>query len=576
MLQSVIDEVIDVDVLIIGAGGAGLRAAIEADVCGAKVAIVCKGVFRKCGVTLMAGSSYQAAFGYSDSRDNPRVHFKDTVVGGCYIANQRLVKVFARKAPQRAIDLVNFGVEFMTTNGAFLQVSGPGQTYPRTLISAGPHAGVRYVNALSSEVRRRNIRVIDETFVTHLLTENNKVVGVMALDVKRGLFKILQAKSSILASGGGMAIYPITTASTDATGDGYALAYMAGAELVDMEFCQFGPFALYWPNSFRGRGWPADIRYSPILRDHRFLNSLGEPFMERYDPINKDWATRDVISRAMALEVRQGRGSPNGGVYLSVTHLPEELIEEFIRTHDSLTTKLQRIGIDIRKKNLEVGPGAHYFMGGIRINEKCESSLAGLFVAGECAGGLDGANRLDHNAIPWTQVSGVIAGRNAAKYSKTAKRPCVDDEEVRRERERLSGLLEAKDGERPHTVKEELRNVMWHCAGVIRSEKELLRGAKEIEKINRELGKLTVTAETRTYNMEWVEMLELINMAKVSEMIIKAAHKRTESRGAHFRLDHPDTDNRNWLKNILVTQVNGAMQLSIDPPIITEIWPQAS
>ncbi|KPV65469.1 MAG: Fumarate reductase (CoM/CoB) subunit A [Candidatus Bathyarchaeota archaeon BA1] len=501
----------------------------------------------------MAEGGYNAALGNVDPADNWEVHFKDTVTGGAWINDQRLAEILAREAPERILDLEEYGAVWdRTPDGKINQRVFGKQSYRRTCFAAD-RTGHELLATLVEEVRRRDIDVMDEVFVTSLPTVKDRVTGATAIDYKTGDFIVFRAKGTVLASGGGGRIYKVTTNANQDTGDGYAMGYRIGAILIDMEMVQFHPTGMVYPESHRGQ-----LVTEAVRGEGGILYNMGrERFMQRYEPQLLELAGRDVVARSIATEILEGRGTKHGGVYLDVSHLPAHVIEERIPT---MLKQFLDTGVDIRKEPMEVGPTAHHFMGGLQINENTETNIRGLYAAGEVAGGIQGGNRLGGNALADTQVFGRRAGENSARYAMKMERPSIDRGQVEREIKRVHSLLERKEGIRPIEIKSRLANLMWEKVGIFRTGKELQEAVLEIEQMKaKDLPELYTTDKSTRYNKEWIEALETENMITVAEMVAKAALMREESRGAHYRRDFPKIDDRNWFVNIIIQQRMGEM-----------------
>ena len=564
------------EVLVIGSEAAGAKAAIEAKEEGADVLVVTKGLVGKGGDTIVAGGGVQAPLGHMDPRDTPGVFFEDVVKGGAYLNNQKLVERLTSLSVTEVPKMEKWGAKFVKRGDKFEQIQYPGSSYPRGLLVVGFHGGLQWRKAFHGEFRRLNIKRMEDTFITTLLlSPDGGVAGAFGISLRKGQYVVIRSKQIILATGGCPQIYRKTDSSLDATGDGMMIAYGAGAALMDMEFQQFFPFCCYTP-PFEMSIFPTSLHYN--LRG-KFYNSLGEAFMERYVPSGKDWGLRDPVSRAIYLENKYGRGSPHGGAYLSFRHLPENLIDHFIeRAKPSYMSKLEKMGIDIRRHALEVGPAAHYSMGGIRVNENCETAVARLYAAGEVASGPDGAERIDGGpAITWCLTMGYIAGKEAARKAKESDWPDMDVSQVKAEQEMVDSLWKRKEGVKGFEIKYMIKDMMWeHCA-LVRNRQGLEEGVRFIEKMKRDdLPRLCVPGPSRIFNKGWVEALEARNMVHLSEMILRAALMREESRGAHHRTDFPQPDNRKWFKNIVIKKGSGGMILAPFPPVVTRIRPPKS
>jgi len=559
-------ETVDTDVLIIGAGGAGSRAAIEASNYNVNITLVSKELFGKAH-TCMAEGGYNAALGNVDPEDNWEVHFKDTIKGGAWVNNQKLVELLTKEAPERVLDLEEYGALFdRTSEGKILQRPFGKQTYRRTCC-ASDRTGHEMMVTLVEEVRRRPINVLEEVFITNLLKVNNTVVGAFGIEYKTGNYLVFRAKATVLAAGGTGRIYNITSNAAQDTGDGYAMGYRAGISLIDMEMFQFHPTGMVYPDSARGRLVTEGVRGEGGI----LYNSANERYMERYDPL-MELAGRDVVARANATEILEGRGTPYGGVYLSITHLKPERIESNLKT---MLDQFLDTGVDIRKEPMEVAPTAHHLMGGLMINDTAATNLRGLWAAGEVVGGIQGGNRLGGNALADTQVFGKIAGEHAAKYAQQAKRALIDFRAVETEIQHAETFLGRKDGIKPANVRINLAEMMWNKVGIFRIRNELQEAISILERMKKEeLPKLYIEDHSTRYNKERIEALEVENMVLVAEMVAKAAFMREESRGAHYRKDFPDTDNNNWLVNIVIKQEQNRMQFSTIPVEITSLRPE--
>lgn len=544
-------EIHHTDVLVIGSGGAGCRAAIEASKQGLDVIIISKGLSFKSGCTTLAEGGYNAAFGYVDEKDSTEAHFKDTLKGGAYLNDAELVKILVEEAPDGLNELESYGAMFdRQETGELNQRPFGGQTFRRTCFQ-GDRTGHEMMTALKEEVIKREITTIEEVEITTLLTndEDGSVLGACGISVKNSNFLIFQAKSTTLATGGAGWMYPVTSNAMQKTGDGFAMAYQVGADLLDMEQVQFHPTGMLYPESRRGVLITEAVR----AEGGRLFNSKGERFMKNYDS-REELATRDVVARAIYSEIIQGRGTKRGGVYLDVTHLPRELIE------DKLETMLQQfldIGIDIREEPMEVAPTAHHFMGGARINEHGETTVKNLFAAGEVTGGVHGANRLGGNALADTQVFGRRAGESAAKNALKNQNKKHEDmlmDKAAFEQERIQSLI--KDGKYyPFEIRKELQEVMWKNVAIIRNQEGLKTAITRIKELKDMLADMKVPA-IDVYNKDLQDALEAEKLLEVALLTAESALIREESRGAHFREDYSETQDE-WKKSIVLNQDKG-------------------
>ncbi len=572
-----VTERVQTDVLVVGSEGAGARAAIEVNARGKKAILATKGIFGGSGVTLMAPYSCCVAFGHEDPRDNPEIHFEDTVMGGKFLNNQELVEVFTKESPKYILDLESYGARFeKREDNRFVQGIMPGHRYARAVFYDFS-TGLQFRKGLRGEVRRRPIRVWEDFFVVDILVSEGRVSGALGLDVRTGKLVVVECPAVILATGGNLELYyPHNDGSCDVTGDGSAIALRAGAELVDMEFQQFFPTGLVWPPSLIGNIWIGDLRYR--LGGHLY-NKWGERFMKRYDPERMELSTRDMTARGMVCEILDGRGSPHGGVYLDVTHLGKNIIENYVAevfpNFSFRGYNFLEAGLDIRKEAAEVAPMAHFTMGGVRINTRCETSIPGLYAAGEVTGGLHGANRCEGNALPETQTFGAISGREAAGYVETVRFSKPADPLVAEAVKKVSKIIEKKDGIQHFEIRKKLQEIMWKQVGVVRTTEGLQKAVKEFDRIkHEELPRLFVKHKGRAYNRELFEALETMNMVEVGEVMARCASLRRESRGAHYLRDLPERDDKNWLLNAITRLKGGEVTIRHEPVVMTKLRPE--
>ena len=534
-------KTISTDVLIIGSGGAGSRAAIEVDDAGLKAIIVSKGLSFRSGCTGMAEGGYNAVFKTVDKDDSIEAHIHDTLKGGSFLNDKKLVEILVNESPKRLIDLENYGALFdRQESGEIDQRPFGGQTYRRTCYQ-GDRTGAELLNALKEEIIRRDIECIEEVMITSLVTDDDQVIGATGLDLKDSTLIYFKAKSVILASGGAGQLYPVTSNTFQKNGDGYAISYRAGAKLVDMEQIQFHPTGMVAPESKKGVLVTEAVR----AEGGKLINSEGERFMSKYAPEKMELATRDVVARSIYQEIIEGRGTENGGVYLDISHLDDDYIDEKLET---MVLQFENVGVDIKHGPIEVAPTAHHFMGGLKINPDASSSLKNLFGAGEVCGGVHGANRLGGNALADTQVFGKIAGVSASKAAKATEIK-TNDEQVQEEASRIESLIK-KGSIKPQEFKENIKNLMWEKVAIVREEKTLNEALKELYKMQENLDKLDVS-DKKQYNTELVTALEVINMVEICILTVKSAILRRESRGAHFRSDFPETLDM-WKRSIVI------------------------
>jgi len=534
-------EIYEHDILVIGSGGAGCRAAIEASKYNLSVLIVSKGLSFKSGCTTLAEGGYNAAFGAVDCADTPDAHFEDTLKGGAYLNDPKLVRILVDESPERLIELETYGALFdRQESGEINQRPFGGQVFRRTCFQ-GDRTGHEMMMALKEEVIKREIETLDEIMITSLIMDEygKSVIGATGISLKDSKFMVFKAKSVVMACGGAGGLYSVTSNTLQKTGDGYSLAYDAGADLLDMEHVQFHPTGMVFPQSRKG------VLVTEAVRGEggKLINAEGERFMKNYDP-RGELATRDIVSRSIHNEIREGRGTQIGGVYLDVTHLPDKEIEEKLET---MVLQFQDVGVDIRKEPMEVAPTAHHFMGGIRINEHGETTLGNLFAAGEVTGGVHGANRLGGNALADTQVFGKRAGESAAKNALECELSS-NDAFVEAEKERILNLFKGGDVY-PFEIKKELQEIMWKSVGIIRNEDGLKSALNRINELKRMLKDMRVP-DVVSYNNDLLDALEVTKMLDVAELVTKSAILRRESRGAHYREDYPEIKDE-WKKTIV-------------------------
>ncbi len=581
------------DVLVIGAGGAGLRAAIEAAAGGGKVGLVCKSLLGKAH-TVMAEGGIAAAMGNVDERDNWKVHFADTMRGGQYVNNWRMAELHAKEAPDCVHELEAWGALFdRTKDGRILQRNFGGHRYPR-LAHVGDRTGLEMIRTLQDHGIHQGIDVYMEHSILTLLKDDGRVVGAFGYDSERGRFHLFKAKAVILATGGVGRAYKITSNSWEYTGDGQALAYDAGAELIDMEFLQFHPTGMIWPPSVQG------ILVTEAVRGEGgiLLNSEGRRFMlddipENYraqtaDNEEEGWRytqgdrnarrppellTRDHVARCIMREVRDGRGSPHKGVFLDISWIKRKIPnaeQVIINKLPSMYHQFKQLAdIDITKEPMEVGPTTHYMMGGVRVDpESQESTVVGLFAVGECGAGLHGANRLGGNSLSDLLVFGKRAGAFAARFAKEHQFGRIDDNAVETaSRTALEPFATngAAQVESPYQIQQELQEMMQDQVGIVRTQADMERALEAIAQLSDRARRVRVTGN-RQYNSGWHTALTLRSMFIVSEAITRAALQRRESRGAHFRDDFPGPDAAQAKFNLAIGKASaGNMQVRQAP-----------
>jgi succinate dehydrogenase / fumarate reductase flavoprotein subunit len=570
------------DVLVIGAGGAGLRAAIEASASGAKTGVVTKSLLGKAH-TVMAEGGMAAAMGNVDDRDNWRVHFADTMRGGQYMNNCRMAELHAKEAPARVKELEAWGAIFdRTKDGKILQRNFGGHRYPR-LAHVGDRTGLEMIRTLQDHGIHQGIEFHMEHTILTLLKDGERVAGAFGYDRERGRFKLFKAKAIVLATGGIGRAFEITSNSWEYTGDGHALAYRAGAALIDMEFVQFHPTGMVWPPSVKGILVTEGVRgEGGVLRNKDGKRFMFDDIPENYrsqtaDNPEEGWRytqgdknarrppellTRDHVARCINREVKEGRGSPHGGVFLDIAWIKEKIpnSEEHIkRKLPSMYHQFKQLAdLDITKEPMEIGPTVHYVMGGIQVDGDSQmSTVPGLFAAGECAGGLHGANRLGGNSLSDLLVFGKRAGEFAAKYAKANGACKINQADVdAAAKKALEPFERGAAGENPFAVQHELQKSMQRLVGIVRRENEMQEALGIISKLWERAAKAGITGN-REYNTGWHTALDLHNLLTISEIVAIAGIERKESRGGHFREDYPDKS-ADWAKyNLKISQDSG-------------------
>ncbi len=580
------------DVVVVGAGGAGLRAAIEASTQGARTAVVCKSLLGKAH-TVMAEGGIAAALANVYPEDNWKVHFRDTMRGGKLLCNWRMAQIHAQEAPERVLELEEWGALFdRTPDGRILQRDFGGHRYAR-LAHVGDRTGLEMIRTLQHRAVQAGIEVFMECTITRLLADGGRIAGALGYWRESGRFVVFRAPAIVLATGGIGKAYKVTSNSWEYTGDGHALALWAGADLIDMEFVQFHPTGMVWPPSVRGILVTEGVRGDGgVLR-----NARGERFMFRYIPEmfraetaeteeeadrwytdrsvrrTPDLLPRDEVARAINTEIKEGRGSPHGGVYLDIATRrdPDDITRRLPGMYHQF---LELADVDITKESMEVGPTCHYVMGGVRVDAETQAStVPGLFAAGEVAGGMHGANRLGGNSLSDLLVFGQRAGRGAADYAETATvRPVVNTSEVE---DLVRTALEpfvAVGTENPYAIQHDLQECMQTMVGIIRTEDELTKAFGELAVLGERARQVRVEGH-RLFNPGWHLALDLVSLLAVSECIARAALERNESRGAQTREDYPGTDPELGKVNVVVRQRDGELVLAREPlpPIPDEL-----
>ncbi len=576
------------DVLVIGAGGAGLRAAIEAAGAGVSVGLICKSLLGKAH-TVMAEGGMAAAMAHNDDRDSWQVHFADTMRGGQYVNNWRMAEIHAKEAPDRVRELEAWGAVFdRTPDGRINQRNFGGHRYPR-LAHVGDRTGLELIRTLQDHTTYLGVTVHMEHTVIELILDGGRAAGVLAYDRERGRFHVFSAKAIVMATGGAGRAYKITSNSWEGTGDGHALAYRAGAELIDMEFIQFHPTGMVWPPSVRGILVTEGVRgEGGVLRNSEGRRFMFDDIPDNYKPQTaadpeEGWRyvmqdktarrppellTRDHVARCINREVKAGRGSPHGGVFLDIAWIKEKISDapaHIKRKLPSMYHQFKELAdLDITTTPMEVGPTTHYIMGGIKVDaDSQESTIPGLFAAGECAAGINGANRLGGNSLSDLIVFGKRAGEYAAQLARQSAQPKVDNGAVERAlKASLEPFERGSAGENPYKVQQDLQEAMQALVGIVRNEAEMQEAVQKLVGFNERASRAGVDGH-REYNSGWHTCIDLRNLLDCSEAIARSAIERKESRGGHFREDYPDKVAEFGTFNISTKrQADGSMKVS--------------
>jgi succinate dehydrogenase/fumarate reductase flavoprotein subunit len=577
------DKNYQADLLVIGSEGAGGHAAIEATLRGVNTLILTKGKISQCGASQMAGADFNVdgqsakTLGFSgDERDSQERFFEDIVREGFYLNNQRMVEKYVEYCPKAMKDLLDWGMR------VYMYESAHSEEVARGVISSG----VLWVRAIRKKVRELGIPVLHDHMAIDALTTEGRVCGAVALDLRTGETALIQCKAIILATGGWHKAYRITSGPYDLTGDGTAMALRAGANLASMELVQFIPLCVYWPPKAAGSICTYIFSQFPGVGDQvHLLNRLGERFMEQYDPNALEKSTKGIVSIASELEVEAGRGSPRGGVYFSLAHLGPEMIDmiaqgikiQFLDTFNEKRREFTHLLLELleqcKRSHVEVGNAAHYMLGGVKVNERAETSIPGLFAAGECSSGLWGAARVA-SACSQAGAQGKIAGESAAHYIKNVPLPAPNTEQARHSVKIMIKPLENNDGPTANELMNRLHQISGKHLWVIKNGDGLEKARQELERLEQDAQQAAVVgARSRALNYEWVRLLELRNLVACLKLSARGALAREESRGEFYRRDFTETNNDDWLKVMEATKTGDKLDFQFSKPIVTSITP---
>jgi succinate dehydrogenase/fumarate reductase flavoprotein subunit len=560
--------IVQTDILILGAGGAGLCAALHAADAGKKIKIliVTKSIIGKGGCSRMVQGGYNVVLNPADSFEK---HFVDTLKGGQFINNQDLAWELVTVAPARIKEMeTKYGCFFdRNPDGTIHQKPFAGQSFDRT-VHKGDLTGIEIVSRLSEQVFSRDVDYLDEHRALELLWDKagTRIVGALILDMGRGEFLVAHARTTLVCTGGGPTMYKLFAPSLDKSADGIALCYRAGAEMVDMEMVQFHPTGLIVQGSnTSGTLLEEGLRGSGA----QLFNTTGERFMERYAPEVKERATRDVVSRSSFMEIMAGKGTPNGGVFIDASVMGPEFVE---KNFPGMVERCRDYGFDLAHERVEVSPTAHFFMGGVRINPRCLTDLEGLYAAGEDAGGVHGANRLGGNGIADSTVFGGIAGDSMANDLISRELGPFDEKRVAEIIKQAEAPF-GREGLDLYPLREALRSSNWGKLGIIREGKGLQEVLRTIQELREKMDQVGI-AGGAAYNISWNDWLNMRNLLDASEMIGRSALERKESRGAHYRSDFPKKNNREYLKNFFIKREKGEIRIYERPVILNRLKPE--
>ncbi len=539
------------DVLVIGSGGAGLWAAVRAAELGARTLLVDKGLVGRNGNTVMA-SGMTVMGPFCIPGDSPELLFEDSLKGGQFLNNRKMLRLLIQESAERLAELERWGVQFdRDEQGNYFRVQSEGHRYPRAATHSD-RVGLVIVKALRRRALQLGVQWLEDTMVTRLLTRDGQVVGATAINNRAAELVVLSARAVILATGGISQLFPMSASQAPNSGDGLAVALRAGVPVVDMEMIQFFPTCLVYPASVRG--------FALGLKG-KLLNNRGERFMERYSPEWLESATRDVTARAIDAEVRAGRGTEHGGVYKDARQTPWRIFLSYL---DQYHFCLKR-GLDLKRTPAEVAPALHYCMGGVQTDEWGQTAVAGLYAAGEVAGGLHGANRMGGNSLADILVFGARAGQAAAMWAGRTSLADPAPWQVQEERDRLDALLGRRGVVRAIELKRTIQGVMRECAGVVRNGPALQKGLTQLESLEESLSQVEVTRRDMRYNRELTDYLEVENLLLVGRAILTSALVREESRGAHYREDYPQRNDTCWLKHVQLCLKDGHLEIGLLP-----------
>ncbi len=558
-------DTLDADILIIGAGGAGLLAALHAHERAPSLSIVIavKGLLGQSGCTRMVQGGYNAVL---DPRDSLERHFRDTIQGGAYLNDQELAWRLVQEAPRRIVELENkVGCIFdRNADGTIHQKPFAGQSFDRT-VHKGDLTGIEIMSNLRDYILESGIQILQECRGLDLLTHEGRVGGALLLDIRGGRLIAARASATLVATGGGATMYRIASPSLEKSGDGMAMARRAGATFVDMEMMQFHPTGLLVGTSIATGGLLEEgLRGAGA----HLYNGQGERFMQRYDPQRLERATRDVVSRSSYLEIAAGRGTPSGGVYIDARHLGEEFL---LASFPGMVERCADYGFDLLHDRVEVSPSAHFQMGGITIDVDCRTRLEGLFAAGEDAGGVHGANRLGGNGVADSVVFGGCAGDSMVDYIGRHAVPAVSSTQLSALSKRWTRPLASAATERPFELRKHLEEVMWERVGLVRDASGLRLALAELVELRSRAARITVAGAAAS-NPAWNALMDATNLVEVGQMVTAGALARTESRGAHYRLDYPSPDAA-WLKNVVLTPTGDELTVHCEPVRFTRLAP---
>jgi succinate dehydrogenase/fumarate reductase flavoprotein subunit len=575
-----VENMLKADIVIIGSEGAGARAAVEVARHGMKPLLLTKGKIGRSGATVTAMADFEVdsksaveVLGLKgDIRDSKEKFFEDTLISGGYLSNQKMLERHVNDIPEIAKEMMDKGMKVAQELD-----HAAGQTYPRSVMTTGPE----FMRILIKMCKEENVAVYEHFMATDLVKKDGRVIGVVGLDLSTGEFVEIGAKAIIMATGGGMQMYPYSTAPDELTGDGHAMAFRAGVSFIDLEMIQFMGCTMMTPPAVEGQGFGYGLCADINPLDCWLLNKFGTRFMADKDPIHKEHVTRDKLAVGMMTEVFEGRGSEHGGIYVSVSHLPKQIVDNYPQSKNVpyLSKDWEMFGFSYKQimeeakagKALEMGVASHFFCGGIKVDENGYSGIPGFYAAGEVTGGTEGGNRISGNALTQILVQGKAAGAAAADFAKTAGFEEFP-KDMAEYTERVNGPL-SREGLSSFEIRKALQKVCWEKLCVVRTEESLKYVLEQVAEFKKQLPLVGCKAKNKIYNREWVDALQLESLITLTELVATSALQRKESRCVHYRHDFPDTNYKEFTMNNILENKSGRIATHFEPVVVTSIVP---